>query len=196
MAVISIKNKTKSGSLLVGNGPFIPNDYEPIATTTVSTATSTVTFSSIPSTYKHLQIRYIARSARTTDNGATMLTRFNSDTGNNYAYHIVYGNSASMSAYNGSTTNVMRSYSVSSSSSSNTLIYGVGIIDILDYANTSRYKTLRHLGGYDRNLLGEVNLASGLWQSTNAISTITFTLSEATANYETNSSFALYGIKG
>jgi len=179
-----------------GGAAATANSYESIATVSVSTATSTVTFSSIPSTYTHLQVRYIARSARTTDVGATMLTRFNSDTGNNYAYHILYGDGATPAAYNGSTTSVMRSFSVASSSSSNTQIYGVGVIDILDYANTNKYKTLRHLGGYDRNGSGELNLASGLWQSTTAISTITFTLNEATANYETNSKFALYGIKG
>jgi hypothetical protein len=124
-----------------------------------------------------------------------MLTQFNSDTGNNYAYHILYGDGSSAAAYNGSSTNVMRSYSVCSSSSSNTLIYGVGVIDILDYKNTNKYKTLRHLGGYDRNGAGELNLASGLWQSSNALTSIKFTLSEATANYEVGSQFALYGIK-
>jgi hypothetical protein len=173
-----------------------PSAFDSLATVSVGTATNTVTFSSIPSTYTHLQIRYIARSARTTDIGATMLTRFNSDSGNNYAYHMMYGNGVTAGAYNGSTTNFMRSYSVSSSSASNTQIYGAGVIDILDYANTSKYKTLRHLGGYDRNGSGELNLASGLWQSTSAISTITLTLNEATANYEPNSQFALYGIKG
>ena len=171
------------------------NSYESIATTTLGSANSTITFSSIPSTYKHLQIRYLARSARTSSTGATMLVQFNSDTGNNYAYHILYGDGSATAAYNGSTTNVMRSYSVASSSSSNTQTYGVGVIDILDYASTSKYKTLRQLGGYDRNGSGELNLASGLWQSTSAISTITFTLAEATANYETNTQFALYGIK-
>ena len=171
----------------------------PLQVVTVVAATSSISFTNIPSTYKHLQIRYLARSARTSDIGATMLVQFNSDIGNNYAYHVLYGNgSSSPYAYNGSNTGVMRSYSVASSSSSNTQIYGVGIIDVLDYASTSKYKTLRHLGGHDRNGSGEINLASGLYQQSTitAISSITFTLAEATANYETNSHFALYGIKG
>ena len=180
--------------------PFTPTgSYDALATYTVpSGGVSTITFSGLPTggQYTHLQIRYLARSARTTSTGATMLTQFNSDTGNNYAYHILYGDGTSPVAYNGSTTNVMRSYSVASSSSSNTQAYGVGVIDILDYASTSKFKTLRHLGGYDRNGSGELNLASGLWQSTSAISSITFTLAEATANYEVNSQFALYGIRG
>lgn len=183
--------KVLAAAAAVDSGAMVP-----LGMVNVGSATSTISFTSIPSTYKHLQLRYLARSARTSDAGATMLTQFNSDTGNNYAYHILYGDGSAATAYNGSTTNVMRSYSVASSSSSNTQAYGVGIIDILDYASTSKYKTLRHLGGYDRNGSGELNLASGLWQSTSAISTITLTLAEATANYETNSTFALYGIKG
>lgn len=171
------------------------NSYESIATYSLSSANSTITFSSIPSTYKHLQLRYMARSARTSDAGATMILRFNSDTGNNYAYHIFYADGATVTNYTNNTTNVMYSYSVASSSSSNTDIYGVGVIDILDYGATSKYKTLKHLGGYDRNGSGELNFASGLWQSTSAISSITLTLAEATANYETDSHFALYGIK-
>ncbi len=191
----STSNISGSKSAKLWDGETFPGYFESIATVTVSSGTANVEFTSIPATYTHLQVRYLARSARTNDNGATMLIQFNSDTGNNYSYHIVYGDGASATAYNGSTTNVMRSYSVCSSSSSNTDIYGVGVIDILDYANTNKYKTLRHLGGYDRNGAGELNLASGLWQSTNAITSIKFTLSESVANYETDSHFALYGIR-
>ena len=170
--------------------------FESIATTSLTSAQSLISFdTSSLSAYKHLQIRYMARSARTSDVGATMVIRFNSDSGNNYAYHILYGDGSSAAAYNGSSTNVTRSYSVASSSSSNTDIYGVGVVDILDFRSTSKYKTLRHLGGYDRNGSGELNLASGLWQSTNAITSVDFSLVEATANYEVDSHFALYGIK-
>jgi len=61
MAVVSIKNKLRRGNLLVGNDPYIPTDFESIATTTLSTNTASVTFSSIPATYTHLQIRATAR---------------------------------------------------------------------------------------------------------------------------------------
>jgi len=139
MAASSLKYKSKLGNLTapaeIDLGGIIP-----LMATTLSTATASVTFSDIPQGYEHLQIRYLARSARTSDNGATMLTQFNSDTGNNYAYHIIYGEGSAAAAYQGNTTNVMRSYSVCSSSSSNTDIYGVGVIDILDYAIPTNIK--------------------------------------------------------
>ena len=65
MAVVSIKNKLRRGNLLVGNDPYIPTDYESIATVSVgSGGAADVEFTSIPGTYTHLQIRWIARSAR------------------------------------------------------------------------------------------------------------------------------------
>ena len=67
------------------------------------------------------------------------------------------------------------------------------IIDILDYANTSKYKTVRIALGSDRNGSGEVGLFSGLWQSTAAVTTIAINCGQ---NYTTTSQFALYGIKG
>jgi hypothetical protein len=71
-------------------------------------------------------------------------------------------------------------------------IFGAGIVDILDYANTNKYKTLRALAGVDFNGSGRVGLTSGLWQSTSAINAITLEGS----SFVQYSSFALYGIKG
>jgi hypothetical protein len=66
-------------------------------------------------------------------------------------------------------------------------------MDILDYANTNKFKTTRTLTGSDLNGSGVVSLDSGSWRSTSAITSITFT---ARANLiNTYSSFALYGIK-
>ena len=74
-------------------------------------------------------------------------------------------------------------------------MFGSGVIDILDYANTNKYKTVRTLSGDDKNGSGYVVFGSGLWQNTNAVSTITLTNHGAT-NFQQYSSFALYGIKG
>ena len=83
-------------------------------------------------------------------------------------------------------------YTTSSSSLADS--YGVNVIDILDYANTNKYKTLRVLTGIDVNGSGGyVQLSSGLWQSSSAITSITLTNS---TNYTTATQFALYGIKG
>jgi hypothetical protein len=73
-------------------------------------------------------------------------------------------------------------------------VFGAGVIDILDYANTSKYKTIRTLSGWDKNGGGNVGLSSGLWLSTSAISSIV--IGSQTGNLVTNTQFALYGIKG
>lgn len=156
--------------------PVIPlTDYESIATTTVGAGgTSTITFSSIPSTYKHLQLR--ASGA----NGGTI--RFNGDTTTtNYRYHYLSGDGAT--AGSGTAQNA---YWPVSGSVNRT----VDILDILDYSNTSKNKTLRTLGGWDNNGSGEVWISSDLWLNTAAISSIV--ISGTFAQY---SSFALYGVK-
>jgi hypothetical protein len=186
MAVISIKNKTKSGSLLNGNAPFIPNDYESIATVTVgSGGSSTITFSSIPSTYQHLQIRAIGIGTGFNYAGLN----FNSDTASNYSYHQLYGNGSSALADAGANSSVI--YTLQGGTSAT--FPAIGVIDILDYANTNKNKTVRSLSGYDQNGAGEVYFRSGDWRSTSAVTSIQITGSTSFAQY---TQFALYGIKG
>ena len=80
--------------MLAGNTAYNPPNFYSLATTLVGAGgSSTVTFSSIPSGYKHLQIRAIARTNRSA--GVDIMSmRMNSDTGNNYADHLVYGDGA------------------------------------------------------------------------------------------------------
>jgi hypothetical protein len=75
-------------------------------------------------------------------------------------------------------------------------IFGVTILDILDYANTNKYKTTRNLAGVDSNdTNGKISFESGSWRSTSAVSTITL-ISGTGSDFLQYSSFALYGIKG
>ena len=152
-----------------------------------------VTFSSIPSTYKHLQIRGIARntSAGTSING--IFTQFNSDTAANYSRHnlIGDGSSASASASTSSNNVLAGQYPQGGTTAS---VFGVFVLDILDYQDTNKYKTTRALFGADLNGSGQLRLSSGNWRSTSAISTITITPEDA--NFAQYSQFALYGIKG
>jgi hypothetical protein len=172
--------------ILAGVGaPF--GDYNSISTTTVGVGgVATVTFSSIPSTYKHLQIRYSAISAGTYS--ADNVVRFNSDSGANYAIHALYGTGAAATSV-GFTSQT----NMSAGTTPDATYPCVAVIDILDYANTSKYKTMRSLSGVDRNGSGYVFLHSGLWMNTAAISTIT--IAATGGNYSQYSSFALYGIK-
>ena len=169
--------------------------YESIATTTVGAGgATTITFSSIPSTYQHLQIRVLARTNRSAGTDI-MSMRMNSDTGNNYADHLVYGDGSSAQTDRNSTYGKINIQRVASDNLSAS-IFSPFVIDILDYANTNKYKTIRYLGGFDANGSGRIGLGSGLWQNTAAVTSITLEGLEFSSNYNQYSSFALYGIKG
>jgi hypothetical protein len=169
------------------------NSYESIATTTVgSGGSANVTFSSIPSTYTHLQIRSIGRTTQSAT-ASYIEIEMNSDTGSNYSFHILQGDGSSAVA--GSLSSQTKTYARNfTAANAGASTFGAIIIDILDYANTNKYKTIRNLGGTDNNGSGTINLTSGLWMSTSAITSIKFT--PESGNFAQYSQFALYGIKG
>lgn len=175
----------------LGVGGAVATDYESIATTTVGAGgQASVTFSSIPSTYTHLQIRYMGKSTDTSGNWAAVQIQLNGDTATNYATHALYGDGASALAAVSASYSGHLFYSGRS-----TLQVGAAIIDILDYKNTNKNKTIRTLAGVDNNGSGIVDLTSGLWMNTAAITSITFNSFGATPLFSQYSSFALYGIK-
>jgi hypothetical protein len=182
-------------SAITGN--LSTNSYQSIQTVTVgSGGQSSVTFSSIPSTYKHLQIRGMVKSARTDDDGATYRIQFNSDSGANYTYHRLKGDGSSVVSDGLGGMNYSYFYSMAASSGSvNSSTFGVSVFDILDYSNTSKNKTIRVLCGYDGNGNGIISLGSSAWFSTSAVTSISLTIDGGT-NFTQYSSFALYGIKG
>jgi hypothetical protein len=163
--------------------------FESIATVSGTGSSGTITFNSIPSTYKHLQIRGIANSLTGAANGNL---RLNGAAGSVYSWHQLRGNGSAASATGGATATQI-----------NTIISDGGftngaspfIIDFIDYADTSKYKTVRSFLGYETNSAGNVYLASGLYQSTSSISSISI-INNSSDFYTTSSTFALYGIKG
>ena len=175
--------------------PSVATSFESIATVTVGAGgASSVTFSSIPATtYTHLQVRALVRSNRSNAYDG-MKMNFNSDTGNNYAWHYLYGDGTSATAAAGSTVGFIP-LGDTAGDTATANVFGATIIDILDYKNTNKYKVSRTLGNYDNNGSGFIGLFSGLWQSTSAISTITIIPYTGTA-FKQYSSFALFGIKG
>ena len=177
------------------------NSYESIATVTVgSGGSSTITFSSIPSTYKHLQVRGISRSNRSASFANVANFQFNSDTtkANYWSYHALGADGSTVSAFSAAeqnTAGVWGALSLSNNGLANT--FAVFVTDILDYQNTNKYKVTRCLQGLDDNGggWGDIKIVSGLWKSTSAISSITI-VDNTTNNFMQYSSFALYGIKG
>jgi len=193
MAVVSIKNKLRRGNLLVGNTAFDPAGFESIATGTVGagSTSSVITFSSIPSTYAHLQLRMFARATASN----TMFVRFNNDSGStNYDNHRMNGNGTSVGAdarINYSALFVSsRGYGIPSTASIGSAI----IMDILDYTNTNKYKVTRTLSGQElNNSNSDIEFTSGSWKNTNAIDRIDVSIDTSTLAQYTH--IALYGIK-
>ena len=170
--------------------------FESIATVTVgSGGSSSVEFTSIPSTYKHLQIRMIARASSSQYTQGGIGLRFNADTGSNYSWHVLRGDGSTALAEGLINFSYMGLGEQATSATSSNVFSGL-VVDILDYENTNKYKTLRSLGGFDANGSGYITLASGNWRNTNAITSIKLFYNLDNQSLAQYTHFALYGIKG
>lgn len=166
-------------------------DFYQIATTTLATTTASIEFTGIPSTYTHLQVRGILRgSSASTD--LNVEVQFNSDTSTNYSIHGLYGTGSAAVSYQDLSSTFARTARIPAASSSASM-FGAMVTDILDYANTSKYKTMRTITGNDQNGSGLVFVNSSHWRSTSAITSIK--LYPATGSFVQYSSLALYGVK-
>jgi len=178
-----------------------PNSYESIQTVTVGAGgQSSISFTSIPSTFKNLQIRGLVKTNRVGTSGDWVNLQFNSDTGSNYYTQHRLAGSGSGVATSGADGVGTRIETSRYPNASNTDIFGALVLDILDYTSTNKHKTVRYLSGYDVNGTANTDniyLASGLWfpSTIAAISNITFTPGGGTA-FPQFTQFALYGIRG
>ena len=188
----------KGGLSSAGYGQFSliggATSFDSIATYTIgSGGQSTVTFGSIPSTYKHLQIRGIARTDRGTYNSDPLKLTFNADGGSNYTRHYLLGDGSSATADGVSSQTFIQNYLITTNVATSG-VFAAFIMDILDYGSTSKTKTVRTLMGFDNNGSGYIGLNSGLWNSTSAVTSLS--LAGQFGTFQQYSQFALYGIKG
>lgn len=181
--------------------PFTPTgDYDALATYTVpSGGVSSITFAGLPTggQYSHLQIRCIAQTDRPTYSIDNVKIRFNADSGSNYSRHALAGNGGSAYTDSGASQTEMLSPTISSSAGGS--IFGAFIVDVLDYASSSKYKTIRALGGEDVNGTlasqpGYVAFWSGAYLNTSAINSINLTPLVG-SNFTQYTQFAIYGVK-
>lgn len=178
----------KSRSMLAGN-TATTGLFDSIATVTVGSGGSAyIEFTSIPSTYSRLQIRGIYRNNNSGDDSVGV--RFNSDTGTNYSQRGLYSGGASVGNFNTANSSDITIWSLSANAST----FGISVMDIIDYSDTNKYKTLHSLTGYDQNGSGYILLQGGNWRSTSAITTIRITPRVGT--FQQYTQVALYGIKG
>lgn len=153
--------------------------YTPIATTTLGSAASSVTFSSISGSYTDL--RLIINTKNTTSTTDTKL-QFNGDTSQNYAYLQLYGDGSSAGS-NYATSSTFGQVGYFSTN------WSVSTTDIMNYANTTTYKPF--LCRWNDST-GYAALATTTWRSTSAITSMT--ISTGANNFDTGSTFTLYGI--
>lgn len=170
----------------------------PLQVITVGPAgASSVSFTNIPGTYSHLQIRCLYRGTNAS-NYITTALQFNGDTNANYASHELYGDGSTAGASAETSATAINYGPFGPAANVTSGIFGAGIIDILDYSNTNKNKTVRLLSGFDANRttapVGYILFRSGLWRSTSAITSIS--ISPNAGNWSEYSQFALYGVKG
>jgi hypothetical protein len=183
--------------IIASQGRIPSTSYESIATFTLASNTASVEFTSIPSTYKHLQIRGFAKMDSTASGGDEgFKITYNNDTGSNYSSHFVYGvgNGQAYQAVIPNTT-YMIPYGLPYNGSGN-IAWGGFVMDILDYADTNKTKTMKSLSGWSYSGSGDIVNCSGVWNSTAAINSIKFGIVNGTFKYRADTKFALYGIKG
>ena len=161
----------------------MPSTYTPIATTTLGSASSSITFSSIPSTYTDLVVVTNTQRDASGSGVVGFLAQFNGDTSTNYSVTAVLGNGST--AFSGRDTNQTGAFVLTGQDG----VWGNSLINIMNYSNTTTYKTLL---SRINTTTANVSAYVGLWRSTSAINSITFT---GAAALKAGSTFTLYGVK-
>ena len=201
MAITSIKtgssftNLVKYNDFLAGNPAFSPSSYESIASATGTGSSNTIIFSSIPSTYASLQIRINGKSTYNQNSSAAIIVRANGSSATDYSYHFVQGYGTGVQAGGYASQTEMWLGAALNDGAGVSSMMGVTIIDVHDYASTTKNKTFRSFSGEDRNTTSSaVYLFSGAWLSTSAITSLSVIVNDGSWN--TSSTVSLYGIKG
>ena len=170
--------------------PVVPTAYTSIATGVLSSSSGSFTFSSIPSTYTDLQIRWALISSTS----SPVYLQYNGDTtAANYAGHGIMGNGSTASSFGSTAEGGVYVAGLVGAGITSSTYPGVGIVDISDYTNTSKNKTAKSIFGIDANASSTnqtIELDSGLWLSTSAINQIKVLWAGSVTG-----TIALYGIK-
>lgn len=171
------------------------SSFELISTVLVGSTTASVTFSDIPQTYKHLQIRAVIRGASgyTSDYARMRLNGSNSL----YAIHQLYGYGSGLGSNFLQNDSLQLTQIPGGTATAN--MFGAVITDLLDYTSTNKNKTIKTFGG-SKTPDSWVSISSGLYLSTSAVTSLTYYAvygsNIANAAIAAGSRISLYGIKG
>lgn len=194
LAKSGINNWIKYQNASAGNGQT--SDFELISTQVLTSAQAAVTFANLQnySQYKNLQIRINTRDTNTGTGSGGVWLQFNGDAANNYSWHRIGGGNTAVFS-NGSASTSKMLVGLCAKSPDTTGVFGAACIDIFDFASTLKNKTVRSFTGNASSISTasmEVNLQSGAWYSTSAITSI---IISSDTNFATGSRFSLYGVK-
>lgn len=168
----------------------VAGTFELISTAYGTGSNTSVSFTSIPNTYKHLQVRMIAKNSYTA--GSTWAgIRLNNISTAQYNWHSLTGNGSTVTSAN-EATSVMKIGDIGGNDV--TSAHSVAIVDILDYTNTSKFTTIRALSGSHGSAWKLINLTSGVWRDVSAVTQLDILLAGYTI--DSTSRFSLYGIRG
>ena len=179
------------------------SDFEFIERITLSGSSNTITFSSIPSTYKHLEIRSMTRSAyaSTAVGGSQYKIQFNGDTSTNYSFNQMNGNGSNFTASSAGSNYIWGIAPWASAGNFGGSLFVPMIMRIHNYSNTSKNKTVLMSEGFSANAASTnqyVAQRSGVWYSTSAINSITFDQTPGAYSdgaFASGTTIALYGVK-
>ena len=168
----------------------------PIASQTVGSGGATsITFSSIPQNFTHLQLRATLRTTNASVQDIIYAYNFNNNGGSTgSAYHLLTGD-GSLASSSGGTGSFSSLLGYAPANNATAGVYGSLILDILDYTNTNKNKTLRSISGYDNNGSGVVSLFSSLPLTLPGTAAVTTLSILCNGNITANSRFDLYGIQ-
>lgn len=194
MPIIGVIDSAKTGNLVTGS-------FDSIATVTASANQSLITFTGIPATYRHLQLRGLSRAHQSNPNdGSGIYMRFNNDTGSNFWYQRFYCVRGVSNNNGGSDSSANTSYAdcgIATSASQAADIFGGAIVDVLDYAIAGKKRSANTFGGFGlpTNASNQYTHFGQLsWNDTAAVTRIDIVM--GTGSWAAGSTWALYGVKG
>lgn len=185
-STISTQGRGKSSTFIAGYSPAI-DEMDLIERVVVgSGGTSSITFSNIPQTYQHLQLRVLAGDSSTGVNWSWASITLNGSA-SNYSWHTLYGTGSIAGEEGAPSVSIGRFYIGISTH------FGAAVMDLLDYTSTSKNKTVRQIAGVDVNGGGIITIGSSLWYSSPAAIT-SITIAGGSGNFRQHSTFSLYGV--
>jgi hypothetical protein len=199
MAVSRLSKQSLQNAFPKGNtiwdGTTATSAFDTLGAVVCSASTSTITFSNIPQTYTHLQVR----ATFATNASNNLFGQINGDTGNSYTGHTVYGNTIPGTPSAASDGQGV-SYAMNMTYADAANRQHTAVFDYFDYTDTNKFKTVKRIAGYDANGTGFIQYGSHAWTKAGsgvtspAITSLNFYVSSS-GTLNQYSHFALYGIK-